>query len=89
MADRSDCAISAGDTRLGIAAAPVLWRCRGNQRRGLPVTLAHRQAQLARVFGSHAWPAAKIIINDFGATPAVVRLRLEQALEALNALAQS
>ncbi|MCL6470162.1 MAG: malonate decarboxylase acyl carrier protein, partial [Ralstonia sp.] len=47
------------------------------------------QAQLARVFGSHTWPAAKIIINDFGATPAVVRLRLEQALEALNALAQS
>jgi len=41
------------------------------------------QAQLARVFGSHAWPAAKITINDFGATPAVVRLRLEQALEAL------
>ena len=41
------------------------------------------QAQLARVFGSHPWPAAKITINDFGATPAVVRLRLEQALEAL------
>ncbi|NOZ15886.1 MAG: malonate decarboxylase acyl carrier protein, partial [Betaproteobacteria bacterium] len=32
---------------------------------------------------SHPWPAAKITINDFGATPAVVRLRLEQALEAL------
>ncbi|MEF9482562.1 malonate decarboxylase subunit delta [Ralstonia sp. 1B3] len=44
------------------------------------------QAQLARVFGSHAWPAAKITINDFGATPAVVRLRLEQVLESLNAL---
>lgn len=42
------------------------------------------QAQLARVFGAHPWPAAKITINDFGATPAVVRLRLEQALEALQ-----
>lgn len=41
------------------------------------------QAQLARVFGAHPWPAARIVINDFGATPAVVRLRLEQALEAL------
>ena len=40
------------------------------------------QAQLARTFGSRAWPAARIVINDFGATPAVVRLRLEQALEA-------
>ena len=40
------------------------------------------QAQLARVFGSHPWPAAKITINDVGARPAVVRLRLEQALEA-------
>lgn len=42
------------------------------------------QAQLARVFASHAWPGAKITINDFGATPAVVRLRLEQALEVLE-----
>jgi malonate decarboxylase delta subunit len=42
------------------------------------------QAQLARVFASHAWPGAKIAINDFGATPAVVRLRLEQALETLT-----
>jgi len=42
------------------------------------------QGQLARVFASHAWPGAKIAINDFGATPAVVRLRLEQALETLT-----
>lgn len=40
------------------------------------------QAQLARTFASRTWPAARIVINDFGATPAVVRLRLEQALEA-------
>ncbi|WP_019938575.1 malonate decarboxylase subunit delta [Bordetella sp. FB-8] len=39
------------------------------------------QAQLARLFGSRTWPAARLIINDFGATPAVVCLRLEQAYE--------
>ncbi|MGN6579402.1 MAG: malonate decarboxylase subunit delta [Bordetella sp.] len=39
------------------------------------------QAQLARLFGSRVWPAARILINDFGATPAVVGLRLEQAFE--------
>lgn len=42
------------------------------------------QAQLGRVFASRTWPAVKIAISDFGATPAVVRLRLEQALEAIE-----
>lgn len=42
------------------------------------------QAQLERIFASHAWPALNVEINDFGATPAVVRLRLEQAREALE-----
>lgn len=41
------------------------------------------QAQLARVFASQAWPGVKLALHDFGATPAVVRLRLEQALEAV------
>ncbi|OJY17715.1 malonate decarboxylase subunit delta [Pandoraea sp. XJJ-1] len=41
-------------------------------------------AQLERIFASHAWPALHVEINDFGATPAVVRLRLEQAREALE-----
>ncbi|MCI3208620.1 MULTISPECIES: malonate decarboxylase subunit delta [Pandoraea] len=44
------------------------------------------QAQLDRIFASHTWPALNIEINDFGATPAVVRLRLEQAREALESL---
>lgn len=42
------------------------------------------QAQLDRLFGARLWPAAAIEINDFGATPAVVRLRLEQAFESLD-----
>lgn len=42
------------------------------------------QAQLDRLFGTRLWPAAAIEINDFGATPAVVRLRLEQAFESLD-----
>ena len=39
------------------------------------------QALLARVFGSGLLPAARIEINDCGATPGVVRMRLEQAFE--------
>jgi malonate decarboxylase acyl carrier protein len=39
------------------------------------------EAVLARVFERHP-VAAAVEINDFGATPAVVALRLEQALEA-------
>ncbi|MFT4021867.1 MAG: malonate decarboxylase subunit delta [Acinetobacter sp.] len=36
---------------------------------------------LTRIFAVQNAPAVKIEINDFGATPGVVRLRLEQALE--------
>lgn len=43
------------------------------------------EALLARVFSSADLPAARIGINDFGATPGVVRLRIEQALEDIGA----
>lgn len=36
---------------------------------------------LARMFADAALPAARIEINDCGATPGVVRLRIEQAFE--------
>jgi malonate decarboxylase delta subunit len=39
------------------------------------------QALLARLFANTALPAAAIEINDCGATPGVVRLRIEQAFE--------
>ncbi|MBU6261080.1 MAG: malonate decarboxylase subunit delta [Burkholderiales bacterium] len=46
------------------------------------------QAQLDRVFGGGvvgpAGPAAQIEINDFGATPGVVGLRIAQAFAALG-----
>lgn len=45
------------------------------------------EALLARVLGAAPLPAAKIEINDFGATPGVVRMRLEQAFEELHAAA--
>ncbi|TWI69370.1 malonate decarboxylase delta subunit [Pseudoduganella lurida] len=38
-------------------------------------------ALLARVFADAALPAARIEINDNGATPGVVRMRIEQAYE--------
>ena len=38
-------------------------------------------ALLERVFADPALPAAKIEINDNGATPGVVRMRIEQAFE--------
>jgi malonate decarboxylase delta subunit len=42
------------------------------------------QALLERVFADAALPAAKIEINDNGATPGVVRMRIEQAFEEAN-----
>jgi malonate decarboxylase delta subunit len=42
------------------------------------------QALLARVFGAGDLPAARIEINDNGATPGVVRMRIEQAYEQVN-----
>lgn len=43
------------------------------------------EAVLARILGASPLPATKIEINDFGATPGVVRMRVEQAFEDLNA----
>jgi malonate decarboxylase delta subunit len=42
------------------------------------------QALLERVFGAGTLPAARIEINDNGATPGVVRMRIEQAYEQTN-----
>lgn len=39
------------------------------------------ESVLTRLFADAALPAAHIEINDCGATPGVVRLRLEQAFE--------
>jgi malonate decarboxylase delta subunit len=41
------------------------------------------QALMSRLFSAGDLPACQIEINDFGATPGVVRLRIEQALESL------
>jgi malonate decarboxylase delta subunit len=38
-------------------------------------------ALLSRIFSNADLPAAKIEINDCGATPGVVRMRIEQAIE--------
>jgi malonate decarboxylase delta subunit len=47
--------------------------------------MGHRwQAVLTRIFTTTLLPAAKIEINDCGATPGVVRMRIEQAFEELN-----
>lgn len=43
------------------------------------------EALLTRVLTAAPLPATKIEINDFGATPGVVRMRIEQAFEELNA----
>lgn len=42
-------------------------------------------AVLERVLEARVLPAARIEINDFGATPGVVRMRIEQAFEELDA----
>lgn len=39
---------------------------------------------LQRLFSGRALPAVKIDIHDFGATPGVVRLRLEQGFEEIG-----
>lgn len=41
-------------------------------------------AVLERIFSDSSLPAAKLEINDFGATPGVVRLRVGQVFEALT-----
>ena len=41
-------------------------------------------ALLARVFTGELLPAASIVINDCGATPGVVRMRIEQAFEEIK-----
>jgi malonate decarboxylase delta subunit len=41
------------------------------------------EAVLARMLGQGELPAVRIEINDFGATPGVVRMRIAQAFEAL------
>lgn len=41
-------------------------------------------ALLTRVLTATLLPAVRIEINDFGATPGVVRLRIEQAFEELD-----
>lgn len=41
------------------------------------------RAQLDRIFINAALPALEIEINDFGATPGVVGMRLAQALDTL------
>ena len=45
-------------------------------------------ALLARVFAGELLPAASIVINDCGATPGVVRMRIEQAYEDIQAEGQ-
>jgi malonate decarboxylase delta subunit len=45
------------------------------------------EAVLTRVLTAAPLPAMKMEINDFGATPGVVRMRIEQAFEELNAAA--
>lgn len=37
-----------------------------------------------RMFNETLYPAMKLEINDFGATPGVVRLRIEQGLEEVS-----
>jgi len=42
------------------------------------------EAVLDRIFGDGSLPAAKLEINDSGATPGVVRMRIGQVFEQLN-----
>ena len=42
------------------------------------------RAVIDRIFADDGLPALKVEINDFGATPAVVRLRIAQAMEQTN-----
>ena len=42
------------------------------------------EAVLARIFGDGSLPAAKLEINDSGATPGVVQIRIGQVFEQLQ-----
>lgn len=41
-------------------------------------------AQMARMFAAGRLPAVRLDINDFGATPGVVQMRIAQALEEIG-----
>lgn len=42
------------------------------------------RAQMDRLFKQDALPAVRVDINDFGATPGVVQMRIAQALEEIS-----
>lgn len=42
------------------------------------------QAVLGRILGNGEQPATRMDIHDFGATPGVIRMRIEQVLEELR-----
>lgn len=59
----------------GVLAIAVVTSVNGGEERW--------QQLFQRMFSEQHMPAMNISIHDFGATPGVVRLRLEQALEEL------
>ena len=60
----------------GQLAVTVLTSVKGSEQRW--------QHLFQRMFSEQSLPALRIDIHDFGATPGVVRLRLEQGLEELG-----
>lgn len=44
------------------------------------------QSLLQRLLGTGEWPAARLDVHDAGATPGVVRLRIEQAFDEATAM---
>ena len=80
--------------RWWVASAPATWKCCWNRARAGTLTIQVQtsvngaeqrwQHLFERIFQEQTPPALKIDIHDFGATPGVVRLRLEQGFEEIG-----
>ena len=76
--------VSSGDLEVLLAPAPV-GRTRVEVHTAVNGFGGRWQTVLKRLFTASLLPAAQIAIHDNGATPGVVRMRLEQAYEQANA----
>lgn len=76
--------VSSGNLEVLIEKAPLNGACRVSIDTAVQGYGPIWQAVLADFFARHALADVRISINDVGATPAVVGLRLVQALEELQ-----
>lgn len=77
--------VASGNLEVLLERAPLGGRCAAVVNTSVGGFGAIWQAVLGQFFARHALSDVSVSINDFGATPAVVSLRLDQAAAELTA----